>query len=99
MAVKKPRPVLVIDASGMRSYEPVPPNCWQGQVDCVVGPFSSREVAQYFARAVVEYGQYDALIEQIFPRGDAWYLKVGPSPAEPLAPLQQAPARRVELPA
>jgi len=75
MAVKA-RPVLVIEASEMKSYTPVPPNCWQGQVDCVVGPFSSQEVAQYFARAVVEFGQYDAFIDQLFPQGDAWYLKI-----------------------
>lgn len=88
MAVKA-RPVLVIEASEMKSYAPVPPNCWQGQVDCVVGPFSSQEVAQYFARSVVEYSQYDAFIDQLFPRGDAWYLKIGQARSEPAGQSQQ----------
>jgi hypothetical protein len=89
MAVKA-RPVLVIEASEMKSYMPVPPNCWQGQVDCVVGPFSSQDAAQYFARAVVEFSQYDAFIDQLFPRGDAWYLKIGQARSESVGQPQQA---------
>lgn len=88
MAVKA-RPVLVIEASEMKSYTPVVPNCWQGQVDCVVGPFSSREVAEHFAHSVVEFSQYDAFIDQLFPRGDAWYLKIGQARSEPVGQPQQ----------
>lgn len=90
----KARPVLVIEASEMKSYVPVPPNCWEGQLDCVVGPFSSQDVAQYFVRAIVE-SQYDAIVEKIFPRGDAWYIKIDRSGAG-VAPHLERVAQKLD---
>lgn len=57
------------------SCVPTLPNCWQGEPDCVVGPFSSRTVAEYFANANTE-SCYDAIMDHIFPNGDAWYVEV-----------------------
>ncbi len=50
------------------------PNCWQGEADCVVGPFSSKKVANYFLLATVEYSQYDLIMESVFAKADAWYI-------------------------
>jgi hypothetical protein len=52
------------------------PTRWQGESDCVVGPFSSREVADYFANNVVDFGQFENLSMRVFPYADAWYLEV-----------------------
>lgn len=54
------------------------PSRWQGDSNCVVGPFSSQEVAHYFATVVV--GAYEGLqAQEIFALRDAWYVKVMPS--------------------
>jgi hypothetical protein len=52
------------------------PTHWQGEVNCVVGPFSSREVAHYFANNVVDFGHFEDLVMRVFPNADAWYLEV-----------------------
>jgi hypothetical protein len=52
------------------------PTQWQGESDCVVGPFSSHDVAEYFANAVVDFGQFETLQERVFANGDAWYVEV-----------------------
>jgi hypothetical protein len=53
------------------------PTHWQGECDCIVGPFSSREVATHFANyVVVGFAQFETLDTSIFANGDAWYLEV-----------------------
>jgi hypothetical protein len=59
-----------------RAYEPVSPNRWQGESNCLVGPFSCQEVARRFADAPVEFGQYEAYIEQVLVVGDSWYVEI-----------------------
>ena len=56
--------------------EPVVPNRWQGECDCFVGPFSSRAVAEYFANAVVDFGQYETVSRKVFAKGDSWFVEV-----------------------
>lgn len=56
--------------------EPIVPNRWQGECDCTVGPFSSRTVAEYYANAVVDFGQYETVSRQVFAKGDSWYVEV-----------------------
>lgn len=67
----------------------VVPNCWQGEADCLVGPFSSRSVAEYFAHAVVDFGQYETVSRRVFAKGDAWFVEVSECRA---APVVLAPA-------
>ncbi len=54
----------------------VVPNRWQGEADCIVGPFSGRDVAAYFADRVVDFGQYEVFTMRVFARGNAWYVEV-----------------------
>jgi hypothetical protein len=61
----------------------VVPNRWQGEADCLVGPFSSRDVAEYFASAVVDFGQYETVSRRIFAKGDAWFVEVSECRAAP----------------
>jgi hypothetical protein len=65
------------DESGRTvTYEVVSPNRWQGRTGCLVGPFSGRDVAEYFAGLQVDFGQFDAITQHVFARGDAWYIRV-----------------------
>jgi hypothetical protein len=57
-------------------FSPIVPNRWQGECDCVVGPFSSHTVAEYFASAVADFGHYDAFNKRVFAKGDAYYVEV-----------------------
>lgn len=59
----------------------VVPARWQGQIDCLVGPFSSRGVAGHFANRVVDFGSFDAHAGRIFARGDGWFVEIRPDPA------------------
>ena len=70
------QPIWIQDDTGVHALEPTLPNCWQGQPNCIVGPFSSKIVAEYFARSSVDYGQYDAVMDSVFAQGDAWYVDV-----------------------
>lgn len=63
-------------ATANGGLEEVVPNRWQGDVDCVVGPFSGRDVAVYFADRVVDFGQYEVFTMRVFARRNAWYVEV-----------------------
>ncbi|MEJ2291462.1 MAG: hypothetical protein P8Y13_03965 [Deinococcales bacterium] len=54
----------------------VVPNRWQGEIDCAVGPFSSRNVASYFANRVVDFGHYEVFTLRVFAHRDGWYVEV-----------------------
>lgn len=54
----------------------VVPNRWQGEADCLVGPFSGRQVAAYFANRLVDFGQFEVFSMRVFPRRDAWFVEV-----------------------
>lgn len=54
----------------------VVPNRWQGEVDCVVGPFSCSAVAQYFANRQVDFGQYESFKFTVRAHRDAWFVEV-----------------------
>lgn len=57
------------------------PNRWHGQVDCRVGPFPSRAIAEHFAGRVVDFGDFEAYSGRLFPRRDGWFVEVLPGPA------------------
>ena len=52
------------------------PNRWQGETDCVVGPFSSKTVAEYFANNVVDFGHYEGFSQEVIVKRDAYYVEV-----------------------
>jgi hypothetical protein len=66
----------VIDRSQFYSVQTIVPNRWQGEYDCLVGPFSSRNVAEYFMSAVVDFGTYESFNRRVFAKGDSWYVEV-----------------------
>ncbi len=73
----EPLPVLIGNgARSPRYIVPLVPNRWMGQENCVVGPFSSKEVAENFANYRVTFGQYESYHFEIFAQGDAWYVEV-----------------------
>ncbi|CAN5841992.1 hypothetical protein BH24DEI2_BH24DEI2_23420 [soil metagenome] len=55
---------------------PIAPAGWQGEVDCVVGPFSSRKLAQNFVTFEVDFDPETAVVDDIFARGAAWYVEL-----------------------
>ncbi len=72
----KTRPLILKDGNHFRSIRPILPNLWQGECDCVVGPFANKQVAEYFANRVVDFGQYDAFSQRVFAKRDAYYVEV-----------------------
>ena len=68
-------------------FEPIVPNRWQGEYDCVVGPFSSQSVAEYFMNAVVDFGQYESFSRKVFAKADSWYVEVKESPINTRQPI------------
>jgi hypothetical protein len=71
--------VSVIQGSRFYSVQTIVPNRWQGEYDCLVGPFSSRDVAEYFMSAVVDFGAYETFTRSVFAKGDSWYVAVQPN--------------------
>lgn len=60
----------------LRHHEPISPNRWSGERDCLIGPFSSREVARTFVSLSVDFDQLGEVLERIFAKGDAWYVEL-----------------------
>ena len=44
------------------------PTAGKGESDCIIGPFSSKGVAEYFAQANEET-RYDSIMKRVFPNG------------------------------
>ena len=76
---------------GAEQPQTVVPNRWQGEADCLVGPFSSRAVADYFASCVVNTSDRTSTNE-MFAREDGWYLVVRRLDA----PAKAVPKRNAE---
>lgn len=83
------RTLTLNDESGIHLRYPLLPNCWQGETDCIVGPFSSQEVATYFAGYASEFGQYERFTYKVFPKRDAWYVEIQEVQAK--VPVQERP--------
>lgn len=63
-------------ASHAKAAPIIVPNRWQGETDCVVGPFSSKTVAEYFANNVVDFGHFESLAQRVIVKRDAYYVEV-----------------------
>jgi hypothetical protein len=66
--------LIVKQGQAFKQYQLIVPNRWHGEVDCVIGPFSSKHVAEYYARVVVDFGQFE-IAQRIFANGDSWYIE------------------------
>lgn len=62
----------------VRPLEPISPNRWKGETDCVVGPFSNRYLANGFANVTTDFGQYGAVRFNVFAKRECWYVEVQP---------------------
>ena len=52
------------------------PNRWQGESDCLVGPFSSKRVAEYFAAQIVNSYETGPRAGEIEVVRDEWFLRI-----------------------
>jgi hypothetical protein len=68
--------VWINDHAGTHALAVVSPNRWEGGSHCLIGPFSDRTVAAYFAEVAVTYRQLDTVVERVFPHRDSWYVEV-----------------------
>jgi hypothetical protein len=66
---------MIDDASGIHAMSVSSPNLWHGEIGCVVGPFSSLDVAQTYL-SMVQFCEFDCVLEQVFAKDDAWYVTV-----------------------
>ena len=62
--------------AGNEGVATLPPSSWQGEVDCVVGPFSSHKQARSFVNFEVGFDPDKAVVDTIFARGDTWYVEL-----------------------
>jgi hypothetical protein len=65
----------VEDSSGNHAIKVTSPNCWHGETNCAVGPFSSFAIAQTYVE-MVRFCELDSVMESIFVKGDSWYVTV-----------------------
>jgi len=63
----------------------VAPNRWLGECDSLIGPFASRRAAEWFANAMVDFGQYECLRETIVVHAGLYYVQA--------CGMQEAPVR------
>lgn len=70
------KPVAKKDTSRARTYDPIPPRRWRGERDSVVGPFSSEQLAKYFAGAVLGSDPTGTLACRVFADNDLWYVDI-----------------------
>lgn len=59
----------------------VSPASWSGENHCLIGPFSSREVAFCFATYVLNVGDYGVRSGRVFAKRDAWFVEALSYPA------------------
>ena len=52
------------------------PNRWEGETDCRVGPFRDLRSAEGFANALVDFGRYETLCEQVVIDDEGVYVDV-----------------------
>lgn len=68
--------VWINDHAGTHALTVISPNRWEGGSHCLIGPFSDRTVAAYFAEVAVTYRQLDTVVERVFPHRDSWYVEM-----------------------
>lgn len=64
------------DPAGSQAPRILPPNRWEGETDCRVGPFRDLHSAEGFANALVDFGRYETLREQVVIDDEGVYVEV-----------------------
>lgn len=78
LARTRPRPDSTRDVDGRVDRKPpktIEPNRWMGECGYLIGPFRCRHLADCFANAMVEFGQYECMGHRVFAASDGFYLK------------------------
>ena len=70
------KPIAVRNPSGIQFRLPVSPSSWHGQAGCIVGPFSSSDIAQYFTRRVLNDPKHPEYEYRVFVKGCEWYVEI-----------------------
>lgn len=65
------------------STDVIPPYRWNGETDCLVGPFGSHKVALFFAENLAADLAEPLGQAQLVSFDGAWYLEVRASPEQP----------------
>lgn len=68
--------VWINDHTGTHALTVISPNRWEGGGHCLIGPFSDRTIAAYFADIAVTDRQLDTVVERVFAHRDSWYVEV-----------------------
>ncbi|HKI56604.1 MAG TPA: hypothetical protein VKB31_05580 [Trueperaceae bacterium] len=58
------------------STQVLAPDRWEGQTGCHVGPFRDLRAAESFANALVDFGRYETLREQVVVNDDGVFVEV-----------------------
>lgn len=69
------RPANTLAAEVVSAGEVIAPNAWMGECGCIIGPFPHRHVAEAFANAMVEFGQFEVICERVILHADAFYVQ------------------------
>jgi len=69
--------VLETPARSRSRIKLLPPERWEGQTECRVGPFRDLRAAESFANALVDFGRYETLREQVVVDDDGVFVEVG----------------------
>lgn len=67
---------LVLEKPTVAKTRSIPANLWQGEADCVVGPFASRYIAEAFANPAVDFGFLEAFSRRTISRDGLWYVEI-----------------------
>jgi hypothetical protein len=68
--------VAIKQGAGLVFLEPISPSNWHGETGCVIGPFSSREITEYFLVKVMHLHQ-GRPTPRVFAEGYNWYIELG----------------------
>lgn len=52
------------------------PAQWKGEANCLIGPFSSKPIAECFLNAVIDFNHYDVFSNKVFAKLDSWYVEI-----------------------
>jgi hypothetical protein len=62
---------------GKATNYPLPlmsPETWKGEADCVVGPFTSRDSAEYFVDVTTGW-RLNVITRHLFASDNSWYVE------------------------
>lgn len=65
-----------LNLTATATFQFVQPHRWMEEVNCLIGPFSSWAVANYFADSVLPYAHVKVDAEAVFELTSDWFIAV-----------------------